>query len=136
MLFLRLLIKNTMNNWGWKFVFGLLTLAIGIVLMNDVEISLITLPFYAAFVILLRSFRAIVISLDIKRLGSKDWGNLLVIGALGTITGLILLLHPILAGLTVVMWAGIGLIIVGLFSAYFSLKLRKLHTIGKELTNE
>ena len=128
--------KNTLDNWVWKLVFGLLTLAIGVVLMNDAEISLITLPFYAAFVILLRSFRAIVISLDMKRLKSKDWGNLLVIGVLGTIAGLILLLHPTLAGLTVVMWAGIGLIIVGLFSAYFSLKLRKLHTIGKELTNE
>lgn len=128
--------KNTLDNWVWKLVFGLLTLAIGVVLMNDAEISLITLPFYAAFVILLRSFRAIVISLDLKRLGLSDWGNLMVIGVLGTITGFILLFHPILAGLTVVMWAGIGLIIVGLFSAYFSLKLRKLNTIGKELTSE
>lgn len=128
--------KNNMDNWGWKFVFGLLTLAIGVVLMNDAEISLITLPFYVAIVILLRSFRAIVISLDLKRLGLLDWRNLLIIGVLGTITGLILLLHPILAGLTVVMWAGIGLIIVGFFSVYFSLKLRKLHTIGKELINE
>lgn len=128
--------KNTIDNWGWKLVFGLLTLAIGIVLNNDAEISLITLPFYVAIVILLRSLRAIVISLDLKRLGLSDWSNLMIIGVLGTITGLILLFHPVLAGLTVVMWAGTGLIIVGLFSVYFSIKLKKLHNLGKELSNE
>ena len=47
--------RNTIDNWGWKLALGLITLALGIALLNDPEISLVTLPLYVGFVILFRS---------------------------------------------------------------------------------
>lgn len=128
--------RNTVDNWGWKLVLGLITLAVGIALLNDPEISMVTLPLYVGFVILFRSMNAIGISLDLKKYGVKDWGALLGIGIIGVLIGFVLLMNPIIAGLSVVIWASVGLLTMGVYNIYLSLKLRKLHQIPSNISKE
>ncbi|WP_276391968.1 HdeD family acid-resistance protein [Eudoraea chungangensis] len=128
--------RNTVDNWGWKLVLGLITLAVGIALLNDPEISMVTLPLYVGFVILFRSMNAIGISLDLKKYGVKDWGTLLGIGIIGVLIGFVLLMNPIIAGLSVVIWASVGLLTMGVYNIYLSFKLRKLHQIPSNISKE
>jgi uncharacterized membrane protein HdeD (DUF308 family) len=79
---------------------------------------------------------AIGISLDLKRYGVKDWGNLMGIGIIGILIGFILLLNPVIGGLSIVIWGGSGLIIMGVFNIYLSFKLKKLHDIPSNISEE
>ncbi len=128
--------RDTMDNWGWKLVLGVITLAVGIALLNDPGISMITLPLYVGFVILFRSMNAIGISLDLKRYGVKDWTSLMGIGIIGVLIGFILLLNPVIGGLSVVLWAAIGLLVMGVYNIYLSFKLKKLHDIPSNISAE
>lgn len=128
--------RNTIDNWGWKLVQGLITLGVGIALMKDPGISKVTLPLYVGFVILFRSMNAIGISLDLKRYGLSDWRNLMGLGIIGILIGFILIVNPEIGGLSIAVWAGIGLIIMGVFNIYLSFKLKKLHDIPSNISEE
>jgi uncharacterized membrane protein HdeD (DUF308 family) len=47
-----------------------------------------------------------------------------------------LLFNPSFAGLSLVIWTGLALIILGIYSIYLSLKLKKLKDIGKTIPDE
>jgi uncharacterized membrane protein HdeD (DUF308 family) len=119
--------RDEIDNWGWVFVLGLATAIIGGLMMTHPMVSMEVLPVYVGFMVLFRSIMAIGWALDLKNYGVLDWGNLMLVGVLGTLFGFILLWNPIFAGLTIVIWTGIGLLVSGVFSIYISFKMKKLH---------
>ncbi len=127
--------KDVLDNWGWTLAFGVLTLAVGVLLLVNPAISMITLAFYVGFLILFRSISAIGYAVDFRRYGISDWGVLMIIGVLGLIFSFLLIWNPILSGMTVVIWTGLALITSGIFSVYFSLKLKKLNTLPDKLSD-
>ena len=127
--------KNELENWGWVLTSGILTFIMGILLVMNPTISIITLPFYVGFVILFRSIGAISFSLDLKSYGVLDWGNLMAVGILGVLFAFILIWNPLFGGMTVVVWTALAFIMAGAFSIYFSLKLKKLHDIPSKISN-
>jgi uncharacterized membrane protein HdeD (DUF308 family) len=66
----------------------------------------------------------------------KDWWFLVVLGVFGIVLSYILIDNPKLAGQTVAFWIGIGLILVGGFGIYFSLKLRSLKKMSEKIPSE
>lgn len=127
--------RQVLDNWGWILAFGILTFAIGVLLFINPAISLITLAFYVGFLVLFRSISAIGYAIDLKRYGISDWGVLMLVGILGLIFSLLLIWNPILSGMTVVIWTGLALISSGVFSVYFSLKLKKLNTLPHKISD-
>lgn len=128
--------KDELDHWGWELANGILSFVIGIIMAMKPELSMVTLPFYVGFVIMFRSIMAISSSLELKKYGVMDWGNLMAMGILGLIFSFILLWNPMFAGLTIVVWTGMAFIIIGGYGVYFSLKLKKLHKAGKEIKEE
>ncbi len=128
--------KDELENWGWMLSSGIFTLLVGILLVMNPAISVITLPFYVGFVILFRSIGAISFSLDLKSYGVLDWGNLMAIGILGVLFAFILIWNPLFGGLSVVVWTALAFIIAGVYSIYFSFKLKKLHDIPMKISSE
>ncbi|MBO1531750.1 DUF308 domain-containing protein [Psychrobacter sp. F1192] len=127
--------KDVLDNWGWTLGFGVLTLAVGILLFINPAISMITLAFYVGFLILFRSISAIGYAVDFKRYGISDWGVLMLIGVLGLIFAFLLIWNPILSGMTVLIWTGLALITSGVFSVYFSFKLKKLNDLPNKISD-
>ena len=129
--------RKILDGWGWYLASGFFTLAVGLLMFMNPEISMITLPFYVGFVVLFRSINAISVSLDLKKYMVPGWGTLMGIGILGMLFAFILIWNPLFAGLSIVVWTGIALIIAGVFSIMHSFELRKLnnlpHKISKEL---
>ena len=128
--------RKVIDNWGWNLAMGLITLVVGVLMFMNPEISMLTLPFYVGFVILFRSMNAIGIALDLKNYGILDWGNILAIGIVGIFLAFILLWNPLFAGMSIVVWTGIALIIAGILNIMVSLKLKKIHDIPKKISQE
>ena len=128
--------KDELEHWGWELANGILSLVIGFIMVVNPAISLITLPFYIGFVILFRSIMAISSSLELKKYGVSDWGNLMALGVLGTILAFILLWNPAFAGLTIVIWVAMAFLTIGVFAIYSSFKLKKLKNVGDDIKKE
>lgn len=118
--------RKEYDHWGWNLVFGILSLIVGIMLINNPLVSMITLPLYVGFLIMFRSFGAIGFSLDLKNYRVMEWGTLMALGILGLLFSIMLLWNPVFAGITIVVWTGLAFIASGVFNIYISLKLKKL----------
>jgi uncharacterized membrane protein HdeD (DUF308 family) len=118
--------RKELNSWGWKFALGLLTTIVGMILVASPLLTIVTLPLYVGFAVLFRSIMAISFSIELSSYGSKQWGWLLFFGILGLLFSYILIWNPLFAGLTVVYWTGLALIMLGIFSIYFSIQLKQL----------
>ena len=128
--------RDEIDNWGWTLAFGILTFLLGIVLVLNPDISMITLPLYIGFIVLFRSIMGISYALELKNYGVLDWGNLMLLGIIGVIFSFLLILDPEFAGFSIIVWTGLALITVGLFSVYLSYKLKKIKDIPHKLSNE
>jgi uncharacterized membrane protein HdeD (DUF308 family) len=128
--------RNELEGWGWHLALGIVTLLVGIMLVGNPAISMVTLPFFVGFVVLFRSIMAISTSLELRNYYIMDWGYLFGLGILGTIFSFMLLFNPSFAGLSLVIWTGLALVLIGIFSIYLSLKLKKLKDIPKTISAE
>ncbi|HTO16784.1 MAG TPA: DUF308 domain-containing protein [Edaphocola sp.] len=126
--------RNQLDNWAWSMVFGIITLIVGLLLMFNPRLSLTALAFYIGFLILFRSIATIGFALDIKSYGSKNWIGLLIWGIIGTIVSFILIWNPLVAGMSIVFFIGLGFLISGLFSIFLSFQLKKLHRTSKKIS--
>ena len=128
--------RKTMDNWGWHLAGGILSLIIGVLLLMNPEVSIITLPFYVGFLIMFRSVMAIGVALDLRNYRVLSWGNLMVTGVLGIIFSFMLLWNPLFGGLTVVTFTGLALITAGILNMVISFKLKKIHDAPKKISEE
>lgn len=128
--------RNNLDNWGWTLVFGLLNSIVGIMLLKNPEISIITLPLYVGFMVMFRSLGAIGIAMDLKNYGNIEWGTLMIIGILGLIFSFMLIWNPLFAGTSIVVWTGLAFITSGMFNIYLSLKTRYLHKNWDKLSKQ
>jgi uncharacterized membrane protein HdeD (DUF308 family) len=126
--------RKVLEGWGWHLAMGIFTLLVGVMLVGNPAITVLTLPFFVGFAVLFRSIMAISTSLELRNYYVLDWGYLFGMGILGTIFSFMLLFNPLFAGLSLVVWTGLALIILGIYSIYLSLKLKKLKDIGKTIS--
>ena len=128
--------REIIDNWGWHLILGLITLAVGILMLIKPEISQVTLPFYIGFVVLFRSIWAIGVAIDMRSYRILSWGNVMILGILGTLLGFILIWNPLFAGLSAVVFTGMAFIVGGILHIMMSLKLKKLHDAPKRISKE
>lgn len=128
--------KKELENWGWILILGIMSLLVGIMLLNNPEISLVTLPLYVGFVVMFRSFGAIGLAMDLKDYGNLEWRSLMIPGILGAIFSFILLWNPVFSGMTLVIWTGVALISIGIFYLYLAIIMVKLNKNWNKVSNE
>src|SRR5690554_1901372 len=128
--------RNSMDNWGWSLIFGLVTFFFGFIMIMQSKFSMLTLAIFVGFTLLFRLIAAISFAIDIKNYGIKQWGWLLAIGILGMIFSTILLVDPVFAGATIVVWTGITLIVVGIFNVFLSIQLNKVKNSTKRISKK
>ena len=128
--------RNEIENWGWLLFIGIATSIIGLVMILKPELSIATLPLYIGFTVMFRAIGAISVSLDLRSYGIKNWGFLAALGTLALLFSFVLVWNPVIAGISILTWTATALLISGIFSIYFSLKLRKLHTLPQRISSE
>lgn len=128
--------KDEMDNWGWTFAFGLLTTIVGFMLVFNPILSFEVFAYYIGFLVLFRAISGFSIAFELKNYGSKNWVITLLFSIFATIFALIILSIPELAGLTAVIWMGVGLIMIGLIAVFFSIQLKKIKDFHGKIPNE
>jgi len=122
--------RHEIDNWGWSLTWGLLTTIIGFILFARPLESMEVLAYFIGFWVLFRSVSGISYSIDLKHYGVSNWGGLLFLSIVGVLVGLIMIANPVLAGFTVVIWLGCGLIVAGVYAIALALSLKKLKKLG------
>ncbi len=118
--------RREIDQWGWSLAGGVLDLILGILLLSQVEVSMLVLAFVVGFGVLFRSIFAIGHAIESKKRQYGPWGYLLFLGILGLIFSFIMIWNPLFAGLTIVFYTGMAFIMVGIFQIVLSLGLGKL----------
>lgn len=119
--------KKVLENWGWTLALGVFTALIGAMLVSNPAISALTLPIYVGFMLMLHSFWAIGSAFDLMDYGVKGWRASLILGVLGVLFAALLIIRPVIGGITIVVWTGLALIASGTFNLFLSNKMRKIH---------
>lgn len=129
--------RKILDNWGWHLLLGILTLAVGVLLLTrPAEVSQIVLAFYIGFTVLFRSIWAIGLSIDMRSFRIISWGDVMVMGILGLILGWLLIWNPVFAGLSAVILTGLAFILGGVSHISMSMKLKKVHDLPKKVSKE
>lgn len=118
--------RKTIDNWGWNLVGGIIDLIIGFILITHPGASMVFLIFYVGFALIFRSIMTIGWSVQLNKMGIKNWGWILVLGILGLIFSFMLLWNPLFTGLAIVIYLGVAFIMIGIAQIFLSLRLRKL----------
>lgn len=128
--------RHQLDGWGWDLAGGILSVFVGIVLLRNPEISIVTLPLFVGFTVLFKSAWAVGTALELKKYYAMEWGTLMAIGIIGFFFSFMLLFNPFFAGVSIVAWTAMAFITIGAYSIYLSLTLKKIHDIPKNISNE
>ena len=119
-----------LQGWGWYLVGGLLSLAGGIILFIYPVISITILPFVVGFTLLFLSFLLMGYSFEMKSLGILRWGNAAILSTFGVIFSFMLIVSPLISGISLVVITGLSFIFIGVSSIALSFDLRTPLFIG------
>ena len=129
----QLIIAATSGNYlmmrGYIIVGGIIDLLLGIFLCIYPAVSLFTLPIMMGICLLYHSFMIISFGGDIEtfRLHGGAW--IICGGVLLMILSILVLVNPLSVGIdTVIVIAGLGLLMLGVMMCAIALKLKDLHT--------
>lgn len=128
----KLIAASTSGNFfmmrGYVIVGGVLDLLLGILLCVWPGVTLMLLPIMMGFWMLYNSFVLIGLSGDFETFGVPGSGWVTGSGILLLILSIIVLVNPLGAGIaTVVVLAGVGLIVFGFILCVLGMKLKDIH---------
>ena len=118
--------RKTNPNWAWQFSEGILDLILALILLLNIGLTAITLPYVFAFFGIFTGIFWIMESLYFRRNAYKYWPVALIAGLFSILIGILIFYRPILAALTIVTFIGIMFIVQGIFLDLFSLEIRKI----------
>lgn len=110
--------------WAWQIGEGFLDIILALILLLNIGLTAITLPFVFAFYGILTGIFWIVQSVFFKRKGYRFWNVALIAGLFSFLIGILIFYRPVIAALTIVGIIGIMFMIHGFFLTFFSLEIR------------
>lgn len=128
--------KDNLDNWGWYLVGALLDLFVGIILFFQPQVAFVALPYFVGFSLMFRSVQGIGFAFDLKSYGVLQWGNLALISFLGLIGSVILILNPVLAGISLVVITAVAFIFSGISAIILAFNLKKLKNYPNKISKE
>lgn len=122
MLYQGLEIRKTNSSWGWSVFEGLLDFFLGYVLITNPLITREVLPFIIGFWAVFYGVLLIINSFS----ETKNKPMELLSGILMIIIGNVIMFNPVFAGLTLVIWVGVLLMIAGIFNILVWFRLNRV----------
>ena len=112
--------KGIMDNWGWIVLEGVIDIIAGFILMANPDVSAAVLPFIIGFWATFYGFYLIIDAFS----GTGSMGMKIIAGILTVIIGFTIMYNPVMMGMTLAVWIGILLLIVGIFNVFASFSLK------------
>ena len=128
----QLVMASTSGNYlmmrGYFIVGGVLDVILGIFLCVYPGVSLMALPIMMGLWLMYHSFMIIAFGGDMETFDLGGSGLVIVGGILLLLLSILVLINPLSTGVaTVVIFAGIGLLLLGIIMTMLSLKLKYIH---------
>ncbi len=124
--------RKNLDNWGWFLASGLISSLIGVLLLTNPALSMVTLPLYVGFGVMFKSISGISFALSLKDHGD-EYQSLLWLGIGGMILSFILIWNPTILGMTLISLTALIFVLLGVVAIIFSLKIKKLHDLPGKL---
>lgn len=118
--------RKNLKNWGWQLVSGILGLLVGILLISRPETSALIISMYLGLWLLFRFIMTISTAIDLKEEGQKRWIWVLIMGIIGIIFSMLLLANPIFLGISLSIWLGFALFLLGTLHIILGFWLKKV----------
>jgi len=125
--------RKEMKHWGWSLILGIISVIFGVLLLANPFVSMFALVLYVGLAFLFRSISGIILSIDLKKTHYSKWWLLLALSILGVVFSVVLILHPFIAGKTIIVFTGVMLIVGGIFSICLSVLLKKIKKLMKNM---
>ncbi len=122
--------RRTIYNWGWSLAGGIIGLIVGFLLVSNPGISMVALPLYVGFAIVVYAIGGIGRSVALRRYRIRSWGYLMFTSVLGLVFGLLMMFNPVFGGLTIVIYTALSFITLGAIYIFLAIRMRK---IGRQL---
>ena len=111
------------NGWEWQMGEGILDIILAIILLLNIGLTAITLPFIFAFYGIITGMFWIIQSIFFKRKQYKFWLVALIAGIFSLLIGILIFYRPVIALFTIVGIIGIMFMIHGFFLTLFSFEI-------------
>ena len=119
--------RKVHSGWGWQMAEGVLDIILAVILLLNIGLTAITLPYVFAFYGILTGIFWMFQSIFFKNNQYKFWRVVLLAGLLSLLVGVLILLRPLIAALTIVAIVGIMFIVQGFFLTLFSFEISRAH---------
>ena len=128
----QLVIASSSGNYlmmkGYVVIGGVIDLLLGIFLCIYPGVTMVLLPIFLGIWMLYHSFIIIAFGGDMDTFRIPDGGWVIIGGILLLILSIVVLINPLGAGIeTIIILAGIGLLVFGALLCMLSMKLRDIH---------
>lgn len=128
--------KDQIDGWGWQLAAGILYTIVGFYLMIYPQITMATLPFVVGFYVMFHSIYQIAFSVDLNKLKVKNWWAVLIWGILGLILSFLLLINPMVSGLSLVYAISLAIVIAGIASITVAFSLNSVRKKFKNIPED
>ncbi|HUZ60406.1 MAG TPA: DUF308 domain-containing protein [Hanamia sp.] len=118
--------RKTNPNWTWQIGEGFLDIIIALILLLNIGLTVITLPYVFAFFGMLTGIFWEMESFYFKRNNYRYWPIALFAGLFSILIGILIFYRPMLAALTIIAIIGIMFIVQGIFLVIFSLEISRI----------
>lgn len=120
--------RKELDHWGWFLGSGILSTLIGLMLLSNPALSMITLPLYVGFGVLFRSISGVSFAFNLKEMGS-EYQSILYLSIAGLVLSFLLIWNPGIVGMTLVTITALIFVLIGVIAILLSLKMKKLHDL-------
>ena len=104
----------TDSSKNWVIFMGIVDLLFGLILLFNIPLGLIALPFVFSFWFILDSIGALMIAKKFKKVSNGYYYFMLAISIIGILVGLLLLFNPLSAALTLAFLVGFYFMMIGI----------------------
>ncbi len=125
--------RETLQGWGRNLAGGIFELLIAFVLLRNPQLAGLALNFLIGFWVMFRGISLISMSLELRNYGLPNWGWVFVGGTLVSIFAFFILIDPFVGAVTIAVWAGMSLVMAGIFNIFVAMTLRKVKLKAGEI---
>ena len=115
--------------WGWQMGEGLLDILIAIILLSNLGLTTITLPYVFAIYGIITGIFWIIESTFFKRKGYSFWNLVLIGGLFSLVIGSLIFYRPAIAAITIVGIIGMLFIVHGIFIILFAFLVKRVKKV-------
>lgn len=125
-LFLTIMNRRGIPGWGFQLAGALIDIGIGLILLINPEILLKIITIFSAIWLTISGVLILRRAFEFRERENDHWRWEMILGIVLLLLAILLLLHPMILGLTIAIWTAVAFIALGVFRIALTIRLKRL----------